>query len=521
MLHLMKRQSRPAQRKGSILLISLVAIVLLSLAAYTFTAMMLVEEESARLLSRQVQSKYLVDSGVDYTRLFLTNDEDTIKEKGGIWNNESDRGFYGVPVGVDPSDPTMIGRFTVLAPNLDDEGVPSGTRYGLVDESSKLNVNTLIFADNNVQNGGRELLMALPGMTEDIADAIMDWIDADDELRDYGTESNYYSQLNPGYQCKNGPLDSLDELLLVRGVTPQLLFGLDTNRNGLLDNSETQGQNISGIDSDMYLGWMNYLTLYSKESNLTEDGLARINLNNPELGTLYTDLRASLNEDWSKFIIQYRLTGPYLPQDDEEIDPNALRDLELPEDLDSASGEFTLTQILDLVDAYTQTADGITIESPIKSLGIKQTLPILLMNATTYEGDSIPGRINIHQAPRRILLAIPGMTEEYVEEILKVREPELDSPELFDAYRKFGAWIFMDGIVDLATMRTMYPYVCAGGDVYSAEVVGFYDDNVGTSRAEVIIDTTVPIPRILFWRDKTHLQAGYQLETLGQQYYKN
>lgn len=516
-----RQRERASQRNGSILLISLVAIVLLALAAYTFTAMMLVEEESARLLSRQVQSKYLVDSGVDYIRLFLTNDDETRLEKGGIWDNESDRGFQGVPVGFDPADPTMIGRFTVVAPKLDNDGIPGGTRYGLVDESTKLNVNTLIFADNNVANGGRDLLMALPGMTEDVADAIMDWIDPDEEIRDYGTESNYYSQLNPPYQCKNGPLDSLDELLLVRGVTPQLLFGLDTNRNGLIDNSESQGQNISGIEADMYLGWINYLTLYSKESNLTDDGLPRVNLNNPELGTLFTDLRASLNEDWSKFIIQYRITGPYLPQDDEEIDPNALRDHELPEDLDSASGEFTLTQILDLVDAYTQTADGITIPSPITIANKGQTLPILLTNTTTYEGDSIPGRINLHQASRRILLGIPGMTEEFAEDIISRREPELNDPNLVDMHRKFGVWIFVEGIVDLATMRTMYPYVCAGGDVYSAEIVGFYDDNVGTSRAEVIIDTTVPIPRILFWRDKTHLQAGYQLDILAPSYIEN
>lgn len=506
------------RRRGSILLISLVAIVLLSLTAYTFTAMMLVEEESARLLTRQVQSKYLVDSGVDYARLFLTNDEDTIREKGGIWDNESDRGFKGVPVGVDPADPTMIGRFTILAPNINDDGIPEGFRYGLVDESTKLNVNTLIFADNNVENGGRQLLMALPNMTEEIADAIMDWIDPDEEIRDYGTESNYYAQQNPGYQCKNGPLDSLDELLLVRGVTPQLLFGLDTNRNGLLDDNEMQGENISGIESDMFLGWINYLTLYSKESNLTEDGLPRINLNNPELGTLYTDLRASLNEDWSKFIIQYRLTGPYFIQEDDELDPDALRNLELPEDLDSAEGQFTYDQILDLVDVYTQTDDGVIIPSPVTMATIRQTLPILLTNTTTYEGDSIPGRINLQQAPRQIILGVPGMTEELADTVLYYREEELDDPNLTDLPKKFGAWLLLDGHTDLATMRTMYPYVCGGGDVYSAEVVGFYDDNVGTSRAEVIIDTTVPIPRILFWRDKSHLQAGYRIDTLTQDY---
>ena len=58
----------------------------------------------------------------------------------------------------------------------------------------------------------------------------------------------------------------------------------------------------------------------------------------------------------------------------------------------------------------------------------------------------------------------------------------------------------------------MIPFICTGGDVYRAEIVGYFDDGVGTSRAEVILDTTIPMPRILFWRDKSHLQGGYSLE---------
>lgn len=59
------------------------------------------------------------------------------------------------------------------------------------------------------------------------------------------------------------------------------------------------------------------------------------------------------------------------------------------------------------------------------------------------------------------------------------------------------------------------PFICCGGDVYRAEIVGYFDDNVATSRAEVILDTTEPLPRILFWRDKSHLQSGYTVESLG------
>ena len=52
-------------------------------------------------------------------------------------------------------------------------------------------------------------------------------------MRTNGAKESYYSGLTPPYHCKNGPLDSLEEMLLIKGVTPQLLFGNDKNRNGV------------------------------------------------------------------------------------------------------------------------------------------------------------------------------------------------------------------------------------------------------------------------------------------------
>ena len=57
----------------------------------------------------------------------------------------------------------------------------------------------------------------------------------DDTPRANGAKSEYYCTLNPPYQPRDGLPETIEELLLVREVTPQLLFGLDTNRNGLLD----------------------------------------------------------------------------------------------------------------------------------------------------------------------------------------------------------------------------------------------------------------------------------------------
>ncbi len=504
------------QSNGFILIVVLVTIVVLSLSAYTFSLLMIREDQATRLMGQHVQSRYLVESGVEYTRLFLSNDGPTIREMGGLWNNEAQ--FQGKLVSVDPLRPQQIGRFTVIASSLDVDGHPEGFRFGLTDESSKLNLNVLTHADTWLPGGGRQLLMSLPEMTEDVADAILDWLDEDDVTREFGTEYDYYAGLSPPYAPKNGPMDSVEELLLVRGVTPQLLFGLDSNHNGVLDLDEQYSEESTIYSPEMKLGWANYLTLFSKEDNLNPSGLQRININAEDLEQLYEDLGSALRDDLKTFIIAYRQNGPY--QGDEEIPDDQPR--YIPLDF-SKPANHTFTQVLDLIDARTtlqyvnendETATAI-LESPVNGLNLPSMLQIVMENLTTMQGDNIPGRINIMQAPRRIIEGIPGVTPEIADAIITKREIELDNPELLDQYRAYETWILIDNIVDLPTMKAMLPFVCAGGDVYRAEIVGYFEDNVASSRAEVILDTTVPLPRILFWRDKSHLQSGYSIDTLG------
>ncbi len=160
--------NRSASRRGSLLLIVLVTIVILSLTAYTFTALMQTEEEAARLMTLRVQSKYLVDSGLDYTRLYLSQSEATIREKGGRWDNEDV--FRAIPVATSTSNPNRIGYFSIVTSNLDEDGIPDGDRFGLIDESTKVNLNTLPYADALLPGSARNILMALPDMTEEIAD---------------------------------------------------------------------------------------------------------------------------------------------------------------------------------------------------------------------------------------------------------------------------------------------------------------------------------------------------------------
>ncbi len=62
-----------------------------------------------------------------------------------------------------------------------------------------------------------------------IVSSILDWRDADDLHRLNGAENEYYQSLPEPYLCKNGDFDAIEELLLVRGVTPELFHnGLDS-----------------------------------------------------------------------------------------------------------------------------------------------------------------------------------------------------------------------------------------------------------------------------------------------------
>ncbi|MFK7769192.1 MAG: general secretion pathway protein GspK [Mariniblastus sp.] len=510
-------RQRRSDRCGSLLLIVLVTIVILSLSAYTFTALMRTEEEVVRLETRQVQSKYLVESGLDFIRFFLTNSDSTIREKGGRWNNT--QYFQAIPVAVDTSDPKTVGYFSIVTSNLDEEGNAEGIRFGLIDESSKINLNVLPYNDA-IDGNARDILMALPQMTEEIADSILDWLDPDDDERDFGTESSYYNGESPPYSAKNGPMDSLDELLLIRDVTPQLLFGLDSNRNGILDPAEAAAGDVSVSDADMYLGWANYLTLYSTESNLTGEGLQRINVNMDDLEQLYDDLKASYNDEWANFIIYARCNELGTGDHDTDIYETKSAALVAP-DFDSLTSARKFDSLMDLVAAFVLVSDPEGADyyapSPVQLENMPFTMPNLMANLTTYDGLTLPGRINIMQAPRRVLEAIPELDEDQVDLIIsRIQDDrELSDPNGADLNRKFETWLLVEGIVDLETMKILMKYICTGGDVYRGEIVGYFADGAATSRAEVVLDTTVPIPRVLFWRSKSHLRGSFSIEAMG------
>ena len=106
------------------------------------------------------------------------------------------------------------------------EAAFGGHRYEVrvVDEAGKLGLNQIdgvllraIFANLDIPEGDAET----------IADSIIDWRDPDDLHQPSGAESEYYEGLDRPYRAKNAGFDSVEELLLVRGVTREIFYGTD------------------------------------------------------------------------------------------------------------------------------------------------------------------------------------------------------------------------------------------------------------------------------------------------------
>jgi general secretion pathway protein K len=105
----------------------------------------------------------------------------------------------------------------------------------IADESGKIPLNKLISLDGKEYNQDiKDILLRLLNQPEfgldtnkaaAIVDAIRDWIDADEEVTGAGAENSYYASMDPPYPAKNAPLDCIDELLMIKGITKDLFTG--------------------------------------------------------------------------------------------------------------------------------------------------------------------------------------------------------------------------------------------------------------------------------------------------------
>ena len=582
-------------RRAMVLIIVLVVIMLLSLGAYSFSEYMVIATKAAAFNGKATQARALADSGVEYVSVIL-GDRSSLSTVG-LYHNPS---LFQGHLMMNSVQAGGRGRFTVIAPV---EGDPTSRqiRFGMIDESSKLNLNTIAAmtpapsatdmaaaetaaaetagaATDSTDEDSEKLanpLMGIPGMTLEISEAIFDWIDDDDDQREKGAESEYYQALAPPYECPNAKLETLDELLLIRGITPQILFGEDANRNGLLDPNENDGPltaPLDNADGALDKGWSAYLTVYSRELNLQLDRTSRIDVNSNTLSDVYDKLEDTFDDKKAQFIIAYRLNGAVPDPTSTTAATGAAKGggggggggnsgggrasggssgggggasggggnsgqmaQAAGQLLAGRSGKVTrggmdltnggkvkINSIYDLVGVKVDVQiDGMstTLESPWPEDpgAMSDYLPELQDAISTQGADQyIDGRINVNQAHLEVLLGLPDMTPELAQKIVGAQLRGSGGEPLPDVDNKRSntSWLFSEGIVDLPTLRTLDQYLTGRGDVFRLQVMGHFDGGGPVARIEAVIDATQNPPQAIFFRDLTDLGRGYALPVM-------
>lgn len=198
------------KNRGVVVIIVLVVVTLLTIFAGLFAYSMQIETRLAFNTNNDEQLLWLGRGGVEFARWILAQEGnqpfDCLAQ---IWAG-------GPGMGSETNGPLM---------GIQMDHVQIGDNYvsvKIIDLERKININT---ANDALLRQVLTAQGADAGDISTVADSIQDWIDTDDATRPAGAESDFYQGKSPPYYAKNGPMDDIDELLLVNGVTPDMFNG--------------------------------------------------------------------------------------------------------------------------------------------------------------------------------------------------------------------------------------------------------------------------------------------------------
>ncbi|MBN1805912.1 MAG: general secretion pathway protein GspK [Sedimentisphaerales bacterium] len=412
---------------GTVLIVTIWVVLVLAGLALVFARTIRVAAIVGANHVASLEAECISNGASEYiTAKLASSDEEEISE---IMESE----FYkGNQVGK--------GYFWVLHSNLEDE---KKLDYGLTDEAGKINLNS----------ASEEMLLRLPGMTAELAASIIDWRDEDSEITPGGAEDEYYLLLPEPYNCKNSPLETVDEILLIKGASKEILYGEDTNLNSILDDNENDGDLREPVDNRngrLDRGFYDYVTVYSVEVNLDSKGNQRINVNG-ELAEadILTELRNEFEEDRVQEIKIY------------------------------ISVKSSYSNILDFY----------------YSSGMKKDeFPKIIDRFTTSDEETFPGLVNVNTAPKAVLLCLPNLEESDVEALLSRRNNE----EGLDSI----AWV--TEVLDQDKAIAVGSYITTRSFQYSADIVSVAGNGRAYKRYKTVFDIRQSTPKTVYWKSMTH-----------------
>lgn len=396
----------------------------------------------------RIQAHYLALAGIEKARALLYHDgQDRSRSRknhtGSLYDDASQ--FRDVPFGR--------GTFRIIRRGRPDEG--GGIIYGVSDEESRLNLNTASVDE----------LSRLQNLTPEVAAAIVNWRGGDSSTA--AAEAQYYAGLQPPYQPRLGPFQTLRELLMVRGVSPEDLLGRDRHLNGLLTAAEGNDFAFPGTVDGEDLGWAGNLTVASQVQNVNAAGEDRVNIQTADENSL-TALRG-ITRQIAHAVVTYR-------------------------------GQHQFQSIADLLDV-TPPANQSPSADPGDSSGgqpgnqvVSENLFLdLADNVTIDRGQSQAGLINVNTASLDVLVCLPGVSRELAQAIISHRA----SGGYFDN---------IGGLLKLPEMsrdvfKQIAPLITTRSETYRILGEGRINSTGARQRIEAIVHIGLNSQQLLAWRE--------------------
>ncbi len=232
-----RRRGSGQRRSGIALLIVLAIIVLLSTLAYSFHDMVASQLRISRKDVDRFRALQLARAGLNLGLTLIkldpqfNNQNYTYIPDPSYKNKQFERG-----VELNPIEEVYL-----MLHGSEEGGIPlegGMVSVAIRDETARLNVNAALQAPNFLLNllrianvrKRKKLIFSDTRAADDISmqltNAILDWVDPDNSSRPEGAESSWYSSKEPKYKARNGPMESLDELMLLRHMDRSIMNGV-------------------------------------------------------------------------------------------------------------------------------------------------------------------------------------------------------------------------------------------------------------------------------------------------------
>ncbi len=200
-------------RRGSALVVALWIILLLSLLIASFAFDMHVEADITSYYRKRYKAQFIAQSGLELSKVILSKLQTVDEEE----------------VGLDEKDDQLITAAVNLSRGVAVRNMTRTIGEGtltleIAPEEGRRNVNMLTDEDwEEILDQANIPLERWP----ELIDCFLDWTDgaSPDTRRLHGADSTDPFYVNRGYKIKGAPLDTVDELLLIKGFDEEVVFG--------------------------------------------------------------------------------------------------------------------------------------------------------------------------------------------------------------------------------------------------------------------------------------------------------